>query len=247
MVRFGREDRACLAEARSRRDSARRPRPGRPQWSSPSAPAHLRQRSRFAAGNRERHRRARDRQIVAGLTSAPVPDEINYTGGVEFIANPRLTLMGDVVCRTLRGAGRLDLTSKTFEYSDLPGLTARFGLIEPDPQTFVEAGIFSFPTASVSLDEFDPRPGNLTLLLGASGVKFNVAGQPAPVGQRVVSTHRGGRSEPRDGGRRPGLRVLTCQSRTQDDTDEDVEVKRPTHHRAYVTTSTLHSDPKASG
>jgi Putative MetA-pathway of phenol degradation len=40
---------------------------------------------------------------VSGLTATSLPDEINYTGGVEFIAHPRVTLMGDVVGRTLRG------------------------------------------------------------------------------------------------------------------------------------------------
>ena len=29
---------------------------------------------------------------------------------------------------------------------------------------------------SISLDEFAPRPANLTLLLGTGGVKFNLAG-----------------------------------------------------------------------
>ena len=29
---------------------------------------------------------------------------------------------------------------------------------------------------SISLDEFNPRPGNLTLLLGTGGVKFNLTG-----------------------------------------------------------------------
>jgi hypothetical protein len=54
---------------------------------------------------------------LAGLTSAPLPDEINYSGGVEFVASPRLTVIGDLVGRTLRGAGRLDLASQPFEYN----------------------------------------------------------------------------------------------------------------------------------
>jgi hypothetical protein len=57
---------------------------------------------------------------LPGLTSTPLPDEINYTGGIEFVASPRLTVIGDVVGRTLRGAGRLDMVSKLFEFSD-PG------------------------------------------------------------------------------------------------------------------------------
>jgi len=110
---------------------------------------------------------------VAGLSAASLPDEINYTGGVEFIANPRVTMTGDVVGRTLRGAGRLDLVSKSFEYVDatlnvqgLPGPGCG-GLGGP-------MGGFTCRTAS--FDEFAARPGNLTLLLGTGGVKFNIAG-----------------------------------------------------------------------
>ena len=108
---------------------------------------------------------------LAGLTSTELPDEINYSGGIEFVANPRLTLIGDVIGRTLRGTGRLDLVSKTFEYSDPNKLP--FGAT---PQTLAEMGISSFPTSSVSLEEFEPRRGDLTLLLGAGGAKVNVAG-----------------------------------------------------------------------
>jgi hypothetical protein len=107
---------------------------------------------------------------LAGLTSASIPDEINYTGGVEFVANPRLTVMGDMVGRTLRGAGRLDLVSKSFEYNEptilIPGAT-------PGPGC---GGFPGFTCKSVSLDELTPRPGNLTLLLGTGGVKFNPVG-----------------------------------------------------------------------
>jgi hypothetical protein len=108
---------------------------------------------------------------LAGLTSTPLPDELNYSGGVEFVTSPPLTLMGDIVGRTLRGAGRLDLVSKTFQYSDPSRLPSGF-----TPQTLVEMGILSFPTSSVSLDEFNPRRGDLTLLLGTGGVKFNLTG-----------------------------------------------------------------------
>jgi hypothetical protein len=107
---------------------------------------------------------------VAGtpaLNAASLPDEINYSGGIELVASPRLTLMGDVVGRTLRGAGRLDLLSKSFEYNAFtpgtPGADCGFRA-------------FGFVCASASFDEFAPRPGNLTLLLGTGGVKFNLAG-----------------------------------------------------------------------
>ena len=107
---------------------------------------------------------------LTGQTSAPLPDEINYSGGLEYVANPRLTLLGDIIGRTLRGAGRLDLVGKKFEYSD-PGQF--FGLT---PQQLVGMGIFAFPTSTATFDEFNPRPGNLNLLLGTGGAKFNPFG-----------------------------------------------------------------------
>jgi hypothetical protein len=100
---------------------------------------------------------------LTGLASAPLPEEINYSGGVEFVANPRLTVNGDIVGRTLRGMGRLDLVTKRFEYS-MPGGGPGCG------------GLAGLTCASVSLDEFAPRSANLTLLLGTGGVKFNLAG-----------------------------------------------------------------------
>jgi hypothetical protein len=105
---------------------------------------------------------------VAGLTAARLPDEINYTGGLEFIASPRLTVTGDVVGRTLRGAGRLDLVSKGFEYNEPTFLFAAPGL--------GCAGFAGWTCRTAFFDEFGARPGNLTLLLGTGGVKFNLAG-----------------------------------------------------------------------
>jgi hypothetical protein len=110
---------------------------------------------------------------LAGLTAAPVPDEINYSGGVEFVANPRFTVVADVVGRTLRGAGRLDLVNKEFEYTDTIAVN--------DPSR-PQCGLPDFIChASIFLDEFDPRSGDLNLLLGTGGVKFN------PVGNLLIS------------------------------------------------------------
>jgi hypothetical protein len=84
--------------------------------------------------------------------TAPLPDEINYAMGMEFVAHPRITIVGDVVGRTLRDAGRLELVSKAFEYQ---GATA---------------------VQTMNFDEFDPRGGSLNLVLGTVGVKFNPTG-----------------------------------------------------------------------
>jgi hypothetical protein len=108
---------------------------------------------------------------LTGLTSAPLPDEINYSGGIEFVANPRFTVMGDLVGRTLRGTGRLDVASKQFDFA------AAATPSTPGPA----CGFPGTVCASVSLDEFEPRAGNLPLLLGTVGVKFN------PVGNLLIS------------------------------------------------------------
>lgn len=100
---------------------------------------------------------------LAGLASPPLPDEINYSGGAEFVVSPRLTVMGDFIGRTLRGAGRLDLISKEFKYSSPQGTT-------PNCENS------GFSCSSVFFDEFEPQPGNLTLLLGTGGAKFNLRG-----------------------------------------------------------------------
>ena len=64
--------------------------------------------------------------------------------------------------------GRLDLVSKKFEYTDTIAVN--------DPSRPECGGPNFICHASISLDEFNPRPGNLTLLLGTAGVKFNIAG-----------------------------------------------------------------------
>ena len=96
--------------------------------------------------------------LTAGQPGATptFPDEFNYAAGVEFVVEPRVTVIGDVVGRTLRNAGRLDLVTKTFQYQP-PGT--------PAP-----------PLASMQFDEFEPRGGHLNLLYGTAGVKINPKG-----------------------------------------------------------------------
>ena len=84
-------------------------------------------------------------------------DEVTYAAGVEFVAESRLTVVGDILGRTLRGVGRLGLASKPFVYQG---------------RTAVE---------TVYFDEFESRAGNLNLTLGTVGIKFN------PVGDLLVS------------------------------------------------------------
>ena len=95
--------------------------------------------------------------VATGALGAPTfPDEFNYAAGVEVVVEPRITVIGDVVGRTLRNAGRLDMVSKTFQFQP-PGT--------PAP-----------PLASMQFEEFQPRTGNLNLLYGTAGVKINPKG-----------------------------------------------------------------------
>jgi hypothetical protein len=84
------------------------------------------------------------------------PDEFNYAAGVEVVVEPRVTVIGDIVGRNLRNAGRLDLIRKTFQFQ---------------PQ-----GNPAPPLASMDFDEFEPRAGNLNLVYGTAGVKVNPRG-----------------------------------------------------------------------
>jgi outer membrane putative beta-barrel porin/alpha-amylase len=95
--------------------------------------------------------------VATGALGAPTfPDEFNYAAGVELVVEPRITVIGDVVGRTLRNAGRLDMVTKTFQFQP-PGT--------PAP-----------PLATMQFEEFEPRTGNLNLLYGTAGVKINPKG-----------------------------------------------------------------------
>jgi hypothetical protein len=93
--------------------------------------------------------------VQTGLTPS-LPDELNYAVGMEFVVEPRVTVIADLVGRNLRDVGRLDLVSKTFQYQ---------------PQ-----GTPAPPVASMDFLEFQPRAGNLNLLYGTAGVKVNPKG-----------------------------------------------------------------------
>lgn len=79
-----------------------------------------------------------------------VTDEVNYAGGVEFAATPKLTLVGDLVGRQLRNSGRLVEQPRVFNWTTLAGTRG-----------------------STTFAEFASQPGSLNLALAAAGVKFN--------------------------------------------------------------------------
>lgn len=87
-------------------------------------------------------------------------DEINYSAGFDAGLHPRVTFTADVLGRTLRDASRLVETERTFNFTQrlTPTLVQQATRITPEART-----------------------GDLSLLIGAAGVKIN------PVGRLLVS------------------------------------------------------------
>jgi hypothetical protein len=80
--------------------------------------------------------------------------EVNYTFGFDAAVTPRLTAAFDIIGRTLVddiGLGDRTVSFQCAKCATVPGLQS-------------------------SYDEFFPRSGNVNLLLGAAGVRFNVTG-----------------------------------------------------------------------
>jgi hypothetical protein len=85
-----------------------------------------------------------------------VPDELDYTAGLAVSLTPRITLNGDVIGRTLRNVKRFGVVSQSFNFRTLTN--------GPVQSTTTTDGV-----------DITTESGNLTLLLGAVGVKINVS------------------------------------------------------------------------
>jgi Putative MetA-pathway of phenol degradation len=106
--------------------------------------------------------------VESGLAFEPlgVSDEFNYSGGVEIVAHPKLTILGDFLGRTLFGAGTLELETRTFPFRPGAGSTPPTAL-----QTSTTNPATGGPYEQLVLDP----DSSLNLLLGAAGFKFNAA------------------------------------------------------------------------
>jgi hypothetical protein len=105
-----------------------------------------------------------DRSEVAGtgFRSLGVSDEFNYAGGVEFVASPQLTLVADVVGRTLMDAGTVEAQTKTYDYR------VQGAALGSPLQTSSTNPVTNQPYRQLTL-----TGGNLNLVLGTVGAKFN--------------------------------------------------------------------------
>ena len=88
-------------------------------------------------------------------------DQINYVGGVEYAATPKVTVVGDILGWNLRDTVRLRSSNAAFSFQQGPAA--------PVEQTSVE---------TVALSD-----GSLNTALGTAGVKLN------PWGNLLVSAH----------------------------------------------------------
>jgi hypothetical protein len=98
-----------------------------------------------------------------GFTAASngVSNQVDYLGGTEYAASPKLTIALDLIGRTFTGSQRL--------------------VADPIQHQFQEGN--TAPIETVTLPALALQSGNLTSLLGAAGVKFNA------VGNLLVSAH----------------------------------------------------------
>jgi hypothetical protein len=94
-----------------------------------------------------------------------VSDEVNYAGGIEYVAHPRVTVIADFIGRTLFDAGNIEAVTKSYQFRVGAGATAA------DPlQTST-----TNPVSGQPYEQLELSPGNLNLLLGTIGAKINVA------------------------------------------------------------------------
>lgn len=91
---------------------------------------------------------------TASSGNTNIPDVINYTGGVEYGAHPRVTVNADLVGRNSRNTLRLKPSTLTHQYQQGP----------------------SAPLQQTTLDSISVTPGSLSTAIGAFGAKVNAWG-----------------------------------------------------------------------
>ncbi|MBS1820225.1 MAG: hypothetical protein JSU08_20020 [Acidobacteria bacterium] len=119
---------------------------------------------------------------LIAFSSLGASNEFNYAGGVEMIANPRLTVLGDIVGRSLIDAGNLVDSTRTFQYRIGAGATAADPLLTSSTN----------PLTGQPYQQLALTPGTLNLLLGSVGAKYNVTGSLLLSGNLLFPLNRNG-------------------------------------------------------
>jgi hypothetical protein len=112
------------------------------------------------------------RSTRGALPGVSLNNEWNYTAGFDLAVSPRLTLIADVVGRSIRDQGRLREADRIFDFVPAgPGGTGGTGGGgggggggTPTPTRQVE---------HATRPEFRLEPGHLNLAIGNTGVRFN--------------------------------------------------------------------------
>jgi hypothetical protein len=97
-------------------------------------------------------------------------DEANFAAGVEIAATGRLTIIGDLVGRSLRDAGRFESSTRTERFNTCASATDCAATNPSGPFT---ADSFE----GRQLRELVPVSGSVNQLFGTAGLKFNPAGK----------------------------------------------------------------------
>jgi hypothetical protein len=100
-----------------------------------------------------------------------LPDEINYSLGMDWAVHPRVTLNADFVGRTLQDAVRLESNPTEFPFCMMRSTA-------PGPPVCAPGG-----STTATLPELSGSEGDLDLWFGAAGLRFN------PVGNLLISAN----------------------------------------------------------
>jgi hypothetical protein len=111
------------------------------------------------------------RSTRGALSQVSLNNEWNYTAGFDLAVSPRLTLIADVLGRSIRDQGRLRETDRIFDFVQAgPGGTGGTG---GGGGGGGSGGTITRPVEHATRSEFRLVPGNLNLAVGNAGVRFN--------------------------------------------------------------------------
>ncbi len=106
------------------------------------------------------------RESLYGFEPLGLSDEVNYFGAVELVAHARLTILAEVLGRTLLDAGSIELETRTFDYR--VGSMAGAAVSELTSSTN--------PLTGEPYQQLALRPNsNVSVMHGSAGFKFNAA------------------------------------------------------------------------
>ena len=116
------------------------------------------------------------RSTRGALSNVSLKNEWSYTAGFDLAVSPRLTLIADVLGRSILDQGRLLEADRIFDFVQAgPGGTGGTGGGGGGGGSG-SGGSGGTPTRTVehaTRSEFRLEPGNLNLAVGSTGVRFN--------------------------------------------------------------------------